>query len=356
MKFILAAVVALAYRSPVVSFHVGEKKNVFTKENVGKKLTLTNRRSFFSVASAVGVAGLLSPSQLANAAYYKNGKKVDYFGKPIPLYKSLNRDEEAAKKDKNDIKLLTETKKPETNEQQDRLEAEQKQLEEEILRRERVPPDAPRILVLGGTGTVGKEVRSRLKEEGFFVVATSRDGRDNTLELDVTKCFGSIEKEIFELAKGNRCSAVVSLIGGVGSSNDGLVNGATGQAAVAASKVGTVRNFVAIGPSASITGNVPKGLELYVKAKQLSQDIVTNTFKPDPVKEGMSYTIINPGAIGTSKNYGSDPSVPLETIVNAVIVGATGFYLSESSEILEKVDEISSKASKISKVKELKKV
>ena len=165
---------------------------------------------------------------------------------------------------------------------------------------------------------------------------------------------GKFEKKVQQLAQENRCSAVVSLIGGVDSVNDGLINGATGQAALRASKAMTMRNFVAIGASSSITTNVPKGLEIYVKVKQLSQEIVMSLFKADSVKEGMSYTILNPGAIGKSKNYESDPSVPLETIVNAVIVGATGFYLGESSEILEKVDGIIKKASNIEKVKELK--
>jgi hypothetical protein len=371
MKFTIAAVAALMLSTPVNSFHVGKNGNISTKESIVKASSATDRRSFFSAASLiVGGVGLLPPSQPANAAYYnKDGNKVDVFGKPIPLYESLSERSKArvdgkeievtAKEDsKDDSKLLAdakaETKEQAAKEEQERIEAEELRLEEIRLSKERVPPEVPRVLVLGGTGTVGKEVRSKLEAQGFFVVATSRDGRGNTVELDVTKCYGKVEKEVYKLARENKCSAVVSLIGGVGSENDGLINGATGQAALAASNVQCVRNFVAIGPSTSIIAKVPKGLESYVKAKQLSQEIVMNTFKPDPKREGMSYTIINPGAIGKSKNYGSDPSVPLETIVNAVVVGATGFYLGESSAVLDSVEDINSKASKISKVKELK--
>jgi len=383
MKFTIAAVAALMLSTSVNSFHVGKNGNIPNKESLIKAPSATDRRSFISAASLiVGSAGLLSPLQPANAAYYnKDGKKVDVFGKPIPLYEGLSERSKArvdgkeievtAKEDsKDDSKLLadtkavaktdakteakTEAKAEAAKEDQERIEAEEQRLEEIRLSKERVPPEVPRVLVLGGTGTVGKEVRSKLEEQGFFVVATSRDGRGNTVELDVTKCYGKVEKEVYKLAKENRCSAVVSLIGGVGSENDGLVNGATGQAALAASNVQCVRNFVAIGPSTSIIAKVPKGLESYVKAKMLSQEIVMNTFKPDPKREGMSYTIINPGAIGKSKNYGSDPSVPLETIVNAVVVGATGFYLGESSAVLDSIEDIKSKASKISKVKELK--
>ena len=359
MKLTLAAVVALTLSTTVNSFHLSQKGNIPNKGNIGKEHLATGRRSFFSAAVFIGSAGLLSPPQPANGAYFKDGKQVDFFGKPIPLHESLSREstvkiEPKAKTRSDDSKLLAEAKELEAKEEEERIELEKKELEEERLSIARAPPDVPRVLVLGGTGAVGKKVRSKLEEQGVFVVATSRDGRGNTVEFDVTKCYGKIEKEIFELAKDNGCSAVVSLIGGVGSDNDGLINGATGQAALAASKVQSVRNFVALGPSTSITTKVPKGLEAYVKAKQLSQEIVMSTFKPDPRKEGMSYTIINPGAIGKSKNYGSDPSVPLETVVNAVIVGATGFYLGESSAVLDKVEEIKSKASKISKVKELK--
>jgi len=366
MKFSLAAVVALATSTSIHSFHLGSNKNIPAKESPELKTLSTDRRSFFSAALVTGGVGLLAPLQPANAYVDKDGKKVDRFGKPIPLresidsYKVVARDvpkkeskTDAKKNEKAEAKnekLLAEAKE---REEQERIAAEK--AEEEKLARERVPPELPRVLVLGGTGTVGKKVRSKLEDQGFFVVATSRDGRDKTVELDVTKCYGKIEKEIFDLAKENKCSAVVSLIGAVGSESDGLINGATGQAALAASNVPCVRNFVAIGPSPSITTKVPKGLESYVKAKQLSQEVVMNTFKPDPKKDGMGYTIINPGAIGKSKNYGSDPAVPLDAIVNAVVVGATGFYLGEASEVIESVDDINKKAAKISKLKELKK-
>merc|ERR1719157_229230 len=60
------------------------------------------------------------------------------------------------------------------------LEAIRKQEEEdERLRLEaeaKKPPEKPRLLVLGGTGLIGKQVRKDLKNIGFFVIATSRDG------------------------------------------------------------------------------------------------------------------------------------------------------------------------------------
>jgi hypothetical protein len=368
MKFSLAFAVAVTLGAEVSSFQIRPSGKIPTKERVGKESFDTDRRSFVSAALAFGGAGLLSPLQPANAVYLdKDGNKVDRFGRPIPLAEELlarakaNEGKELKPQKKAaaaaDPKLIAEAKEKEEKAEQERLEAEKRRLEEEEEKRlalERVPPEAPRVLVLGGSGTVGTAVRSKLEEQGFFVVATSRDGRGNTVELDVTKCYGKIEKEVFQLAKDNKCSAVVSLIGGVGLDNDGLINGATGQAALAASNVPCVRNFVTIGPSASIIEKVPKGLEAYVKSKQLSQEIVMNTFKEDPKKQGMSYTIINPGAIGKSKNYGSDPAVPLETVVNAVVVGATGYYVGESSAVLDNVDDIKSKASKISKVKELK--
>ena len=128
----------------------------------------------------VGGGGLLSPSQPANAAYYnKYEKKVGVYGKPIPLYESLSPETKAKVDGKEievtakvDSKLLAaakaESKEQAAKEEQERIEGEKQQLEEIRLSKERVPPEIPRVLVLGRTGTVGKEVRSKLEEQGLL--------------------------------------------------------------------------------------------------------------------------------------------------------------------------------------------
>jgi len=236
--------------------------------------------------------------------------------------------------------------------------AEEKKLAEKAAEEERQrlellasqPPEEPRVLVLGGTGAVGSGVRKSLQERGIFVMATSRDGRDNTIALDVTKNFGKVSEQVNKITKDNRISAVVSCIGGVNTENDAQINGAAGQAAVGARNSNSVRNFVALGPSPSLYTKTPKGLETYVKTKEFSQSLITNKFVDDDKTLKYSYTIINPGAIGKSKNYGTDPSVPLKTVVDAVTVGALAYYLDEKPEILNSVDEIKAKAQKIDKV------
>jgi S-adenosylhomocysteine hydrolase len=43
--------------------------------------------------------------------------------------------------------------------------------------------EAPKVVVLGGTGFVGSEVCRQLKAAGARVISTSRDGRDGTVCL-----------------------------------------------------------------------------------------------------------------------------------------------------------------------------
>lgn len=366
MKYLgLAIIVAVAKVFPILAFSSQIKKPL----SVPKTTKSTDDRREFLSQVVKGVIPLITflPRSEADASYYYNdapGTEIrDLFRSPelrakVQVKRDAAKNNIQAEREARDPTLLAARKKAEeelaANEsaaaekaKQDEEEAEKKRLETLYEN----PPDVPRVLILGGTGTVGKELRSKFEKQGIFVVATSRDGRDGTVALDVTKCFDKIENEIKQLAKENRVSAVVSCIGGVGTGNDLQVNGATGQAAIGARDVKTVRNFVSIGASPKLYENIPKGLEDYTTMKKFTQSIVTNKFKDG--KGGYTYTIINPGAIGSSNKYGKDPVVPLDTVVDAVMVGATAFYLDEGSEILDDVDTIKAKAAKVGKIKEL---
>jgi len=179
MKLNLAAVVALTLSTTVNCFHLSQKGNIPNEGNIGKEHLATCRRSFFSAAAFIGSVGFLSPPQSANAASIRDGKQVDSFGKPIPLHESLSREstvkiEPKAKTRSDDSKLLAEAKEREAKEleakeEEERIELEKKELEEERLSIARAPPDVPRVLVLGGTGAVGKKVRSKLEGSSLFL-------------------------------------------------------------------------------------------------------------------------------------------------------------------------------------------
>jgi len=318
-----------------------------------------NRRAFLHTATA-GTIALIYPSNAQATQvtkYYVEPAGVktrDLFRSPEAREIARQRREQLKAKDPRYIEARI---KAEAEEKAQKVEEERRLVEEERQRVElltRTPPDVPRVLLLGGTGQVGKQVRKELEENGVFVVATSRDGREGTIELDVTKCYSKISDEVKQLAKDNRCSAVVSLIGAIGSKNDMLVNGADAQAAIGAREQPCVRNFVAITPSPTVKANPPAEVVQFVKAKGFSEEVIVNKFGNGGA-DGFSYTVISPGAIGKSKNYGKDPSVPLNDVVGAVLVGASAFYIGESSLVLDTPEKIKSQADKVQKLKKFMK-
>lgn len=323
---------------------------------------IDGRREFLAVIGGLSCSGLCAlPAYAGTLDPKKKYYRESYFEESRDVFRSPElRAKLQAQREASDPKLIAkraaeaiEAKRLEKERLAEEKRSAAQAVEEEKKRLELLatqPPEQPRVLVLGGTGAVGSGVRKALQERGIFVLATSRDGRDNTIALDVTKSFGKVSDQVNKITKDNRISAVVSCIGGVNTENDAQINGATGQAALGARNSNSVRNFVALGPSPSLYTKTPKGLETYVKTKEFSQSTITNKFVDTDKTLKYSYTIINPGAIGKSKNYGTDPSVPLKTVVDAVTVGALAYYLDEQPEILNSIDEIKAKAQKIDKV------
>jgi len=217
--------------------------------------------------------------------------------------------------------------------------------------KESFPPEMPRVLVLGGTNGLGKEVKNKLESEGIFVVTTSRSGKAGSIILDVTSDYGKLANKIGVIVKENRCSAVVSCIPpGIGTDYVGLLAGAAGQIASGAKTAKTIRNIVVVGPSPTIKAAPPKGLEIYVKANAIAEGIIKSEFSD----KDFTYTILSPGAIGDSKNYGKDKAVASKTMAEAITVAATGFYLGLSSLEADSADKITELAGSVNKVKNLK--
>ena len=134
-----------------------------------------------------------------------------------------------------------------------------------------------KVLVLGGTGFVGSRVVSKLQSLGNIeVISTSRDGRDGTIAFDVLK--GDNEKRVQELAKG--CSAVISCIGAIGTSDDvNVVNSATGYVAKGAKAVGVDKFvYVSVSPEVKRSTEGISQLQNYMKGKTFSEQSILSTF------------------------------------------------------------------------------
>mmetsp|Transcript_18087 Transcript_18087/g.22142 ORF Transcript_18087/g.22142 Transcript_18087/m.22142 type:complete len:317 (-) Transcript_18087:102-1052(-) len=151
-----------------------------------------------------------------------------------------------------------------------------------------------KVLVLGGSGFVGSEICKQLKVLGIDYIATSRDGRGDTVALDFTNPNVNIAKEVEQLTAG--CSAVISSIGAIGTSDDQVVNSGTGIASLGAKSAG-VKNFVyiSVAPEVRASAQNVSFLEKYMTGKTFSEDSIKSSFANG------EYTLIEPTFI-----YGGD--------------------------------------------------
>ena len=157
-----------------------------------------------------------------------------------------------------------------------------------------------KVLVIGGSGFVGKEVCKKLNELGIDYIATSRDGRDGTVALDFSSPNINVEATVADLAKD--CTAVISTVGAIGSSEDvKTVNSGTGLASSGAKAAG-VKNFVYISVAPEVRESVG-GVDFfknYMEGKAFSENAIKSNF-PD------SYTIVAPTFIYGGDRFGINP-------------------------------------------------
>ena len=210
-----------------------------------------------------------------------------------------------------------------------------------------------KVLVLGGSGFVGSEVCKQLKTLGVDYIATSRDGRGGTKALDFTNSGIIVATEVESLAKG--CTAVISCIGSIGTSDDEVVNSGTGLAALGAKAAG-VNNFVYISVAPEVRESA-KGVgfvEKYMAGKKFSEETIKSNFpsgstiieptfiyggdkfaiNPPRVADGYGKLVegllssgpfraaasISPGIIGVAL----EPPVKVSAVAGAAVSGALG--------------------------------
>jgi len=227
-----------------------------------------------------------------------------------------------------------------------------------------------KVLVLGGTGFVGKQVVETLRDLGVDTIATSRNGRDGTVALDITE--SNVASKVEKLASG--CTAVISCVGAIGTDNDEAVNAGTGMAAQGAKAAG-VRRFVyiTVAPEVKEFAKDIDFLQGYMKGKTFSREAVLSNFgdsatliEPTFIYGGGSFElnpprvasfygkfiegllssgpvraverILSPGII----KIALEPPVPVEAVASAAVAGALG----KADPILDTYDKIK-KASKL---------
>jgi len=229
-----------------------------------------------------------------------------------------------------------------------------------------------KILVLGGTGLVGSEVVKTLQSKGYTVVATSRDGRDGTVALDLSS--PETASTIKELSRD--AFAVISCVGAIGTSNDQAVNAGTGVAASAAKAAG-VSNFayITVAPEVVEFGKGFDFLGPYMAGKQSSRATVLSEFggkatlieptfiyggdkfeiNPPRVASGYGKLVENvlssgpiraiDGVLGGFPKIALEPPVSATSVAEAAVAGVLG---KSSGNIFDTYDKIQAAAKTIS--------
>jgi len=180
------------------------------------------------------------------------------------------------------------------------------------------PDSPPEILVIGGTGFIGKKLVRKLTEHGYSVRVHTRDIQKANIELnslpvelvtgklydtaDLNKIMEGI-KIIYYLAKteGSKWEDYVK--------NDINITRSVAETALANNikhfiYTGTIDSFYSANPNATITSETPidkkiKQRNLYARSKAECESLLH-----DLSKKGLIFTILRPGiVIGEGSNY-----------------------------------------------------
>lgn len=165
-----------------------------------------------------------------------------------------------------------------------------------------VSAKANKVLVLGGTGLVGSEVVRQLKAQNIEVIATSRDGRDGTVELDFSTLTNQSDMDSKVNSLANGCFAVISCVGSIGTDNDLTVNSGTGRVAQTLNG-GTVKNFVyiSVAPEVRDFAKDITFLKPYMEGKEFSESTIESNFSK------LAYTLIKPTFIFGGDEFKVNP-------------------------------------------------
>jgi len=228
-----------------------------------------------------------------------------------------------------------------------------------------------KVLVLGGTGFVGSRVVQRLKDMGVDVTATSRDGRDGTVALDITS--DTIADQVKKLSQQGY-SAVISCVGSIGTDRDEAVNAGTGLAAMGAKSAGVDRFvYITVAPEVKEFAKGIDFLKGYMDGKTFSRDAVLKSFgtdkatliEPTFIYGGGSFELNPPrvasfygkfieGILSSSPIRSVDrimspgfikialePPVSVEAVADAAVAGALGLTSLPALDTYDKIKEAS---------------
>ena len=177
-----------------------------------------------------------------------------------------------------------------------------------------------KVLVLGGTGFVGKHVIDRLKQKDIPYIATSTNGRDDTIAFNITD--DNASKHLLDINQTNDIGTIVSTIGCIFTNHDDyIVNAASGQTATDAFKDESSKpKFIFIGNTPRVRNvcNIIPALNEYARGKEESELLLEQTF-------GQNVCIIKPTFIyGGTKFATSPPRIP--SFLGEVIEAVLGLY------------------------------
>ena len=213
-----------------------------------------------------------------------------------------------------------------------------------------------------------------LRAQGIPVVATSTNGRDGTVALNVLTLLASDKEQLTErvqtLSQG--CTAVISCIGAIGGTDDEAINSATAAAAQGA-KAANVQRFVyiTVAPEVVEFARDIDFLEGYMRGKAKSRAAVLDCFpqsavliEPTFIYGGGSFELNPPrvasfygkfieGLLSSSPlrtvervlspgivKIALEPPVAVEDVAAAAVAGALGQLTTTTTVILDSYDKI----------------
>jgi len=177
-----------------------------------------------------------------------------------------------------------------------------------------------KVLVLGGTGFVGKHVIDILKQKDIPYIATSTNGIDDTIKFNITD--DNASKQLLDIYQTNDIGTIVSTIGCIFTDNDDYkVNAASGQTATNTFKdISSKPKYIFISNSPRVRNacNIIPSLNEYARGKEESEMLLEQTF-------GQNTCIIKPTFIYGGSKFGTKPP-RLPSFLGEVIEAILGLY------------------------------
>ena len=172
-----------------------------------------------------------------------------------------------------------------------------------------------KVLVLGGSGFVGRHVTAALRDKNISFIATSTRRGEDTIELDLTS--ETAAQQVLELCISQEISTIVSTVGSIFKEYDYDVNAASGRIAKAvASSMEDVRvnKFIFVGNSHRVRNvcKIVSSLQDYARGKEESERLIQESFRDDDNDNNGSskrrqYCIIRPTFIYGGDEFGWNP-------------------------------------------------